>query len=333
MHNEYFDRKMRRMKNKGIYFGSVRFFKHLFLGIIALMIAVPTSMAVYFWALLHGSQDNIELVSLQEPGNANFSYAYTGSVLEGDDTDSANSSAVPRGDDMAEYPPYEDLFPELFISSPAVDRVSTPKTAFLTFDDGPSERTAEILDILKANDIKATFFVVGDNLKTEANRDILKRMAAEGHSIGIHTMSHDYSTIYDSVEHFLTDFNEAYQLIYQITGIQPDIFRFPGGSINGYNIDNYQEIISEMIRRGFTYYDWNIAAGDATGALSVNKICDNVIKPALKKSRAIILMHDSADKHNTVKSLETIIDALREGGFAFMPISREVKPIIFRYKY
>jgi len=128
------------------------------------------------------------------------------------------------------------------------------KICYLTFDDGPdAENTAYILDVLKEHNAKATFFVVYKDYKEE--RALYKRIAEEGHTIGVHTASHNYNKIYASVEDYLDDFERCSEQIESVTGVKPEIFRFPGGSVNSYNAGIYQEIIAEMVRRGYTYYD------------------------------------------------------------------------------
>ena len=114
--------------------------------------------------------------------------------------------------------------------------------------------------------------MVGSNLKSERGQEILRRIAEEGHTIGIHTDSHQYRSIYASVEAYLEDFEKVFRKVYEITGVKPEIFRFPGGSVNGYNGAIYQELIAEMMRRGFSYYDWNVSSADATGNIAASTI-------------------------------------------------------------
>ena len=112
--------------------------------------------------------------------------------------------------------------------------------------------------------MKATFFVVGKNIP--GNEAILKRMVDEGHTIGVRSYSGDYNAIYASPEAFLEDFHQSYQAVYDACGVYPTIFRFPGGSVSPYNQANYEQLIAEMLRRGFVYYDWSVSAGDDTSA-------------------------------------------------------------------
>ena len=224
---------------------------------------------------------------------------------------------------------YQTLYPELMLDP--LTGYTQEQKVYLTFDDGPSERTIEILDVLKQRDIKATFFVVGSNLNSEQGQEILRRMADEGHTIGIHTDSHQYRSIYTSLADYLNDFKKVYDKVYEITGVKPEIFRFPGGSVNGYNGDIYQELIAEMMRRGFSYYDWNVSSADATGSISADTITKNCLSGIHAYRRSIVLMHDSAAKKTTAQALPGLLDTLIAEGYEFAPLTRETLPVTFAY--
>ena len=158
---------------------------------------------------------------------------------------------------------YQSLYPEMEVNPKPAFAEQPQKTAYLTFDDGPSANTYTILDALRESGQKATFFIVAKNIP--GHEDALRRMADEGHTIAIHTYSHDYRGIYASIEAFLEDFYQAYEAIYDACGVHATLFRFPGGSVNAYNRSIYQPLISEMLRRGFVYHDWSVSSEDATG--------------------------------------------------------------------
>ncbi len=223
--------------------------------------------------------------------------------------------------------PYSDLYPELYAAPADLQSQTAEHTVYLTFDDGPSERTGEILDILRENGVKATFFVTGQT--SQLAQDMMRRIVEEGHTIGIHTYTHDYRKVYASVPAFLEDFDRIYNWVHQVTGVYPQIFRFPGGSINDYNRKIYKKLIAEMERRGFIYYDWNAANGDALG---VHYTVAELTQNALSKvgfDRLIVLMHDSADKTGTVACLPEVIAGYRDAGYEFAPLTPEVKAITF----
>ena len=202
------------------------------------------------------------------------------------------------------------------------------RTVYLTFDDGPSERTMEILYILKEYDIKATFFVVSNN--GEKHSETLKRIYDEGHNIGVHSDSHSYKEIYKSVDSFLEDFETCYRYIETTTGTAPSIFRFPGGSINNYNKDVCKDIIDEMGRRGFTYFDWNVSSEDATKNCDEDSIYNNVVKGCSRHTNSVVLMHDSRPKKDTVAALKRIIPELLEQGYTFGKLDENVTPTVFK---
>ena len=203
------------------------------------------------------------------------------------------------------------------------------RVAYLTFDDGPSPRTEEILDLLKENDIKATFFVI--NCKDEYI-PYMKRASEEGHTIGVHSYSHKYEEIYKSVDAYLEDFTKCYEFIYENTGKYPSIFRFPGGSVNSFNKLTRKDIAREMARRGFAYFDWNVDSGDGMGKLSAQTIYKNVTDGCKGKRRAVIIMHDSIGKRSTAEALGDIIKTLKDDGWVFRPLDKDVKPMVFRMK-
>lgn len=202
------------------------------------------------------------------------------------------------------------------------------RTVYLTFDDGPSARTEEILDILKEFDVKATFFIVCSDKK--GAQETLKRISDEGHTLGVHSASHSYKEIYRSVDSFLADFETCYNYIEEAVGTAPSIFRFPGGSINSYNKSVYKDIINEMGRRGFTYFDWNVSSDDAVGKPSEDSIYNNVIKGCSKHTSSVVLMHDSAPKKYTVAALKRIIPELLEQGYTFGRLDENVTPTVFK---
>ena len=223
---------------------------------------------------------------------------------------------------------YQALYPD-FYAPQAYSANSAPnKTAYLTFDDGPSGNTDIILQTLQEENVKATFFVVGtDNADNLAR---MRRIVQEGHTIGMHSYSHSYKKIYASVEAFLKDMYQVFNLIKDTTGVTPTCFRFPGGSINSYNKAVYKDIKAEMIRRGFVPYDWNVSSGDAsTTKYTPEQLTGYVLNGIGSKSRIIVLMHDSSSKENTAQAVRQIIIGIREKGFIFAPLDYQTKPILF----
>lgn len=223
---------------------------------------------------------------------------------------------------------YQALYPDFYAPQTYSANSAPNKTAYLTFDDGPSGNTDIILQTLQEENVKATFFVVGtDNADNLAR---MRRIVQEGHTIGMHSYSHSYKKIYASVEAFLKDMYQVFNLIKDTTGVTPTCFRFPGGSINSFNKAVYKDIKAEMIRRGFVPYDWNVSSGDAsTTKYTPEQLTGHVLNGIGSKSRIIVLMHDSSSKENTAQAVRQIIIGIREKGFIFAPLDYQTKPILF----
>ncbi|MGH4125016.1 MAG: polysaccharide deacetylase family protein [Clostridium sp.] len=201
------------------------------------------------------------------------------------------------------------------------------KIAYLTFDDGPSKNTLDILKILKQYDIKATFFVnAHPNL-----RNLYKQISDDGHALANHTYSHDYKNIYSSPDNFKEDVKKLDVFLTEITGKEPNhILRYPGGSNNtishGYGgRDIMTGVIKEMNAAGYKYFDWNVDSTDAsTYRQDKNKIVHAVLTESAQTNHPIILMHDLAPKTTTVQALPEVIEGLKNQGFIFDVLSNNV---------
>lgn len=235
------------------------------------------------------------------------------------------SLASPGG----EVPEYAALFPDFYAPEWDGGTVSGDRVCCLTFDDGPSPNTDRILGILDRYGVKATFFVVG---KTgAADQERMRQIVAAGHTIAMHSWSHDYNKVYASVESFLTEYSRLYQWIYEVTGVYPSIFRFPGGSINGYDRGVYQEIIAEMTRRGFIYYDWNASAQDATRTpRTASAIAADCLK-GIGRDLVVVLAHDSAARGTTADALPAVIEGYQAAGYTFSALHPGVTPVTMGY--
>lgn len=217
---------------------------------------------------------------------------------------------------------YRDAFPELYAQEDeALEAVTElQKTVYLTFDDGPSKNTGKVLDVLAQYGVKATFFVIGKDL-TEEGIECMKRAVAEGHDIGMHTYSHNYKKIYASVSSFLEDYDELRKELEEILGFAPNIFRFPGGSYCSYGKSIRKELIEEMTRRGYSYYDWNVSAEDSVGTVTAYSIKKNIFPRVYEVSSPVILMHDSSINCLTAELLPELIETLQAEGYTFEVLS------------
>ena len=227
---------------------------------------------------------------------------------------------------------YQNLYDESNRQNPVLqtevqenpeNTVSGLRRVYLTFDDGPSDRTEQILDILDQYQVKATFFVVGRT--EEKYKELYKRIVEEGHTLGMHSYSHRYSTIYGSPEAFLEDLNRLQQLILEETGQESTVFRFPGGSSNTVSRTDIQTFIQMLNEEGITYYDWNVSAGDAQSVYSSrDQIVQRVVSNVAVMQDSIVLMHDANDKGATVEALPIIIEKIQEmEDTCFLAIDKE----------
>ena len=200
------------------------------------------------------------------------------------------------------------------------------KKVYLTFDDGPSTSTETILEILEEYDVKATFFVVGK--EDEYSMEMYKKIVDAGHTLGMHSYSHQYSVIYQSVEAFAQDIEKQEALLKTATGEDIRLFRFPGGSSNMVSNIGMQEFIKYLNSEGITYFDWNVSSGDATSKyLEADALVQNVVQDVGIYKNSVVLMHDAADKPNTVEALPKLIEELQEMEVEILPITEDVQPI------
>lgn len=207
--------------------------------------------------------------------------------------------------------------------------VISKKKVYLTFDDGPSENTLKVLDILDRYDIKATFFVVKANEEYEyIYREIINR----GHTLGVHAYLHDLNNIYQSLDTFMTDVSSMRNYLYQVTGVMPKYYRFPGGSSSSHFRElSVYDAIGYINSLGMVHYDWNSSAQDAVaGGISSQEIIDNVFADMGKYYNTVVLMHDSMPRDTTVEALPAIIERLLEEGYEIRAIDEETIPVQHR---
>ena len=207
------------------------------------------------------------------------------------------------------------------------------KVVYLTFDDGPSSVTESVLDTLKKYNVKATFFVTGINGSGGVESkyaDLTKRAYEEGHTIALHSYTHDYKTIYQSNEAFLNDLTTLSDKLYDLIGVRPTYFRFPGGSNNGVydnyggNISSMKSLIEFMESKGYKYFDWNADSTDASGNnVEVSKIVSN---SKSTKVNVNLLMHDTGAKATTAKALPSIIEYYLANDYEFRGIDEDFIP-------
>ena len=208
-----------------------------------------------------------------------------------------------------------------------VEKKQTGGIIYLTFDDGPSRSiTPKVLDILKEENVKATFFVIHHD---KSLNQYIKRAYEEGHTIALHSYTHNYKKIYASVDAYFEDLNKIREEVHNITGHYANIIRFPGGSSNTvskFNPKIMTTLAKQVEEKGFIYFDWNISSGDAGGAKTKNDIYNNVIR-SLTRGTNIVLMHDKENNYITLNALKDIIQYAKIKGYKFERITEGTKQI------
>ncbi len=208
------------------------------------------------------------------------------------------------------------------------DKKNTPTginktgTIYLTFDDGPSATiTPKILKILKEKKVPATFFVI--NHSNNLNY-LIKQEYDEGHTVALHSYTHNYKTIYSSSTAYFSDLQKISDKVKSITGEESKIIRFPGGGSNTiskkYNKGIMTYLTSEVINRGYHYFDWNVSSGDAGGSRNKTQVYNAVTKNLRHNRANIVLMHDFENNYKTLNALSDIIDYGHKNGYTFLAI-------------
>lgn len=232
---------------------------------------------------------------------------------------------------VAEPIDYQLLFPELCCDvPPAQSLVRAENTVYLTFDGAPGGNTQAALDALDAAGVKATFFVHGcDTPEEEA---ALREIAERGHALGLSSYSQSYQAIYQSVESYLADFQRQAEQVRELTGESPAIFRFPGGSVNAYNSGIYRELIAEMLRRGYVFFDWDSSGADSrVEDATAEAIRESVADSVEGKSRSILRLNIGPGKEAVIEALPLILGDLETAGYALETLDNGVLPVVFSY--
>lgn len=196
------------------------------------------------------------------------------------------------------------------------------KVVYLTFDDGPSANTEKILDVLDQYGAKATFFVTGHE---PDYRPAIRDAYLRGNTIGMHTFSHDYASVYASEQAYFDDLDQVSQVVKEQIGYVPYLVRFPGGASNTVSAKYSPGIMTALSQdvpaRGYQYYDWNVSSSDAAG----NSVpADTIVSSSCVEGypNVMLLFHDSGAKTTTVEALPRIIEFYQERGYTFAPIDR-----------
>lgn len=306
----------------------IRFLKKLIIFVLVMAILIPTVLSVILGIQLHIVRK--ELRKLQEQTIETTVMYHTEvpeEIGEGADVEAQENTEQYTADgvnisrrDNAREPEKENA------QEPVLDDDSIHKV-YLTFDDGPSSNTNRILDILAEYDVKATFFVVGK--EGEEYQSLYKRIVEEGHTLGMHSYSHKYDEIYQSVESYAQDLSKLQEFLYDTTGVWCRFCRFPGGSSNTVSQVDMHDLIAYLDEQDITYFDWNVSSGDASNSyISSDAIINNCLATLTKQNESIILMHDASNKNTTVQALPMLIERIQAmENTVIVPITEDTEPI------
>lgn len=200
---------------------------------------------------------------------------------------------------------------------------TTTKKVYLTFDDGPGSQTGKILDILKKNHVKATFFVTGK--EDASSKKIYQRIVKEGHTLAMHSYSHIQDVIYDSKEAFEKDLKQINRCLYEATGVHTKFYRFPGGSSTQNTSLPIQNFIDVLKKNHYLYLDWNVISPDINNANATKEqVVTGVMQGVDAYDTAVVLMYDVADKPMTVKALPSIIKQIKAKNYEVLPVDESM---------
>ncbi|MBD9085713.1 DUF5011 domain-containing protein [bacterium] len=257
-------------------------------------------------------QDIQNKVAIESNVNTNVAGQYTVSYTATDDSE--NKTTITRT--VTVVNPY---------NSPNLNGVG--KVIYLTFDDGPSSTiTPSLLQILKEENVKATFFVINHS---DSLNYLIKQEYDEGHTVALHSDTHEYSYVYSSVDNYFNDLTSIQNKVSGIIGIKPNIIRFPGGSSNTVSRKYSPGIMSiltkEVLNRGFIYFDWNVSSEDAGGARTASQVYNNVVNNLVYKNN-VVLLHDFESNYKTLNAIRDIIQYGKSHGYIFKAITQDTYP-------
>lgn len=249
------------------------------------------------------------------------------SVSEESESESETDSVVPS-ETESESNTEEDKFANIITGIDTPENMALEGDAryvYLTFNSVPGSNTEAILDVLTQYQVKATFFVVGT--EDDTKNAIYQRIVNEGHTIGMHSYSNQYSLIYSSTDAFKQDYTKISDLLYELTGMRSKYYRFPGGSGNQISNVNMAEFADILNQEQITYFDWNVTAGDTASGYTKEDVLNNVLGGVSKYKTSVVLLHDGANKSTTVEALGSLIEQLMQQGVQILPIDENTNVI------
>ncbi len=303
----------------------VQLLKRIIIATLITAIAVPLVLCVVLLCRMHLLENRIAVLTEQIALFSESSRTENTEIAE----DNVPGQNTPGTADAPEAEPGAEGQPD-GTEEQAADGTEPVRTrkVYLTFDDGPSSNTDDILDILAAYDVKATFFVVGK--EGEWAEKAYRRIVAEGHTLGMHSYTHEYSTVYASEEAFTEDLNRLRDYLREVTGVECAYYRFPGGSSNRVSDMDMHVLIDCLYEQEITYFDWNVSSQDASNPVpDADTILQNCLEGIAKHhGTVVVLMHDAASKGSTVEALPALIEAVQAmEDTELLPITEDTVPV------
>ena len=273
----------------------VKRIKKIIVGTAIVLLLLPTIMCLFLLVKVHSLEKQIETITKVSDSSA----------VKAQEKE-VKTTKAPKKASTAE--PTDD---------------TTTKKVYLTFDDGPGSQTGEILDILKKNHVKATFFVTGK--EDASSKKIYQRIVKEGHTLAMHSYSHIQDVIYDSKEAFEKDLKQINRCLYEATGVHTKFYRFPGGSSTQNTSLPIQNFIDVLKKNHYLYLDWNVISPDINNANATKEqVVTGVMQGVDAYDTAVVLMYDVADKPMTVKALPSIIKQIKAKNYELLPVDESM---------
>lgn len=306
-HKRYLERKRKQeLKKKRVVYGAIA---------VALILGIIMGGSVWYFTVGEVGHKDQSLAKLSKPGlTMNLNQEQVTSKVAAEKTNLNNAAQTAVIGDRSKFAVKE---------GETVGRLDSTdeKIVYLTLDDGPSVNTQKVLDILEKYNCKATFFVT--NINPEY-KDMIKKCYDAGHTIGLHTYSHDYAKVYSGEEAYFEDLDKIGAMVKEEIGYVPAFIRFPGGASNGISKKYSKGIMTQLTQavtaKGYQYYDWNCSSGDG-GNCDAATLIEHAT--SVNYNNIMLLSHDSNGKETTVEALPKIIEHYQALGYVFKAIDKE----------
>lgn len=277
----------------------VKRIKRIIVGTAIVLLLLPTIMCLFLLVKVHSLEKQIDTIT--KVSNSDVVKAQekeTQTTKKPEKTSTVKPTAKPTDD-------------------------TNRKKVYLTFDDGPGSQTGKILEVLKKNHVKATFFVTGK--EDASSKKMYQRIVKEGHTLAMHSYSHIQDVIYDSKEAFEKDLKQINRCLYEATGVHTKFYRFPGGSSTQNTSLPIQNFIDVLNKNHYLYLDWNVISPDINNANATKEqVVTGVMQGVDAYDTAVVLMYDVADKPMTVKALPSIIKQIKAKNYELLPVDESM---------